>query len=103
MERGPLLLHDGTSERTLLGFCTGMLAAIAAAYAPAIDELLELAPRMVCVSFEVGLALARRSALVEATEESWARVVHGLEKEQIVGALDSFNVRKVCALVFRPW
>lgn len=103
IEREMLPNSSIAPEKLPLGFCTGMLAALVAAYAPTLCELLRLAPCMSILSFQIGLSVVKRSGLVEQTEESWAVVIVRVPQEHVQRALDEFNSEKVWAAPAPPY
>ena len=87
-----------TSTTYLVGLCTGMLPAAALAFSSSNTQLLELAPKIVCVSLRLGLEAARRSAQIETSNESWAVVVPGVglqEQREILLRFHHAHVRSL--------
>ena len=87
-----------TSPTYLVGLCTGMLPAAALAFSNSSTQLLELAPKIVCVSLRLGLEAARRSAQIESSNESWAVVVPGVglqEQREILLRFHHVHVRSL--------
>ena len=85
-----------SSTTYLVGLCTGMLPAAALAFSNSSTQLLELAPKIVCVSLRLGLEAARRSAQIESSNESWAVVVPGVglqEQREILLRFHHVHVR----------
>ena len=73
-----------------------MLPAAALAFSSSGTQLLELAPKIVCVSLRLGLEAARRSAQIESSNESWAVVVPGIglqEQREILLRFHHVHVR----------
>lgn len=79
----------------MLGLCTGLLPAAAAATAGSMGELLELGPEILKVSLRLALEADHRSAQLEQSKESWAFVVPGVLTAQVQEAIDTFDKRMV--------
>ncbi|KAH7374244.1 PKS16 protein [Cadophora sp. MPI-SDFR-AT-0126] len=92
LERDPTLLDHALSSRTIvLGYCSGLLPAAAAATAHSMVELLAIAPEIVATSVRLGLEVQRRSTLLEDCQESWARVVTGISSATLRKRLEEFH------------
>ena len=75
-----------------------MLPAAALAFSSSSTQLLELAPKIVCVSLRLGLEAARRSAQIETSNESWAILVPGVglqEQREILLRFHHVHVRSL--------
>ena len=75
-----------------------MLPAAALAFSNSSTQLLELAPKIVCVSLRLGLEADRRSAQIESSNESWAVVVPGVglqEQREILLRFHHSHVRSL--------
>lgn len=89
----------------VLGLCTGLLSAAAAAASRSASDLLKIAPEIVCVSLRVALEAQHRSAQIEKSSESWAVVVAGIPAKEQQRALDEFHKSHVIVprfIVIRP-
>lgn len=75
----------------VLGLCTGLLSAAAAAASRSVSDLLRIAPEIVCISLRVALEAQHRSAQLEKSSESWAVVVAGIPATEQQGAIDEFH------------
>ncbi|KAG4435352.1 hypothetical protein IFR05_009175 [Cadophora sp. M221] len=92
LERDPTLLDHASSSRTVvLGYCSGLLPAAAAATTHSMVELLSIAPEIVAISVRLGLEVQRRSTLLEDCQESWARVVTGISSATLRKRLAEFH------------
>ncbi|KAK0112637.1 hypothetical protein ONS95_014376 [Cadophora gregata] len=92
LERDPTLLDRDSSSRTIvLGYCTGLLPAAAAALTHSMVDLLAIAPEIVATSVRLGLEVQRRSTLLEDCQESWARVVTGIPIGTLRKSLEEFH------------
>lgn len=92
LERDPTLLdHASSSQTIVLGYCSGLLPAAAAATAHSMVELLSVAPEIVAISVRLGLEVQRRSTLLEDSPESWARVVTGISSTNLRKCLEEFH------------
>lgn len=79
----------------VLGLCTGLLPAAAAATAGSTGELLELGPEILRVSLRLALEADHRSAQLEQSRESWAFAVPGIPATQVQEAIDTFHKNMV--------
>ena len=93
-EHNPQLLNN-SSIKILLGLCTGILPAIAAASATNSLELLELAPVIIRISFNLGLEVSRRSQNLDCSVGSWATVVADISSHQMHEILHQFHEAQV--------
>lgn len=87
--------RSSSNPTSVLGFCTGLFPAAAVAISRSIAELLELAPKILCVTLRVALEIGKRSELVESSEENWAKAVTGLSAETLENTLEAFHNDKV--------
>ena len=78
-------------EVYILGLCTGLLPAAAAATAGSTGELLELGPEMLRISLRLALEADGRSAQLEQSRESWAFAVPGIPTIEVQKAIDNFH------------
>lgn len=78
-------------EVYILGLCTGLLPAAAAATAGSTGELLELGPEILRISLRLALEADRRSAQLEQSRESWAFAVPGIPAIEVQKAIDNFH------------
>ena len=75
-----------------------MLPAAALAFSSSSTQLLELAPKIVCISLRLGLEAGRRSAQIESSDEGWAVVVPGVglqEQREILLRFHHVHVRSL--------
>ncbi|KAK4210046.1 hypothetical protein QBC37DRAFT_475210 [Rhypophila decipiens] len=80
--------------RVVVGFCTGLLPAAAAAVASRnLSELVSIACHITLVSFRVALYASHRSALIEAASASdrWALAVSGASSTACQSAINRFH------------
>lgn len=95
VENDPSVLTTFTSVH-LLGFCTGLLPAAAAATATSAKQLLKLAPAIVSLSLYLSFEAHRRSWAIEPSSDSWTMVVSDITAETVrdeLKGLQSTNVR----------
>lgn len=78
-------------EVYILGLCTGLLPAAAAATAGSTGELLELGTEMLKISLRLALEADGRSAQLEQSRESWAFAVPGIPAIEVQKAIDDFH------------
>lgn len=100
-EGNDFTVYDTISSSTtyLVGLCTGMLPAAALASASSVNQLLELAPEIACISLRLGIEASRRSAQIEKSHESWATLVPGIplqEQKEILQRFHQVYVRVLC-------
>ena len=76
-ENDPGILFSTTGDSYYLGLCTGGLPAAAAAAVESVDQLVQIAPAIVCVSARLAMEARRRSSNIDRSTESWAVVVSG--------------------------
>ncbi len=93
-EKYPHILQS-SSDIILLGLCTGLLPAAAAATTTSLSGLLKLPPDIVCVSLRVGLLASRRSTRLERSMESWAIMVSGVPASELQKVIQEFHARNV--------
>ncbi|KAI9876882.1 MAG: hypothetical protein M1830_005404, partial [Pleopsidium flavum] len=96
-EKYPHILQS-SSDIILLGLCTGLLPAAAAATTTSLSGLLKLAPDIVCVSLRVGLLASRRSTQLERSMESWAIMVSGVPASELQKVLQEFHAKNALPL-----
>ncbi|MCJ1313534.1 hypothetical protein MMC25_007213 [Agyrium rufum] len=82
---------ETTSDVYMLGLCTGLIPAAAAATARSSAELLRLCPEILRVAIRLAYEADRRSAQLEISSHSWAVVVGELPAKQLQAALDEFH------------
>ncbi|KAL8701306.1 MAG: hypothetical protein Q9201_004977 [Fulgogasparrea decipioides] len=91
-ENDPSILEaKPSSEIHIIGLCTGLLPAAAAATARSTDELLRLAPSIISIALRLALEADLRSSQIEETNQSWAAVVPGVAASEQQSALDEFH------------
>ncbi|KAI8635444.1 hypothetical protein F5Y19DRAFT_407791 [Xylariaceae sp. FL1651] len=76
---------------TVVGTCTGNLAALTAVVAFSDGDLLRLGPIMISISLRLGLEVSRRSYAIEASSESWSVGVSGVALKTVKDELHQFN------------
>lgn len=89
-----------SSNTVLVGLCTGLLAAAAVSISQSVLDLISNALIIVRIAFRIGVKVnetARRlSALHDAqANQSWSRLVLGVQKEASMDEVAQFNERKV--------
>ena len=95
-EEDPGLLDaKPSSEIEIVGLCTGLLPAAAAATARSTRELLQLAPSIICIALRLALEVDLRSSQIEETTQSWAVIVSGIPSEKQQSALDDYHKQTV--------
>ncbi|MCJ1479554.1 hypothetical protein MMC13_008240 [Lambiella insularis] len=91
-ENDPSILEaNPSSEIHIIGLCTGLLPAAAAATARSTGELLRLAPSIICIALRLALEADLRSSQIEETTQSWAAIVPGVPVIEQQSALDEFH------------
>ena len=80
---------------SILGVCTGSLAAIAATAARSDSDLLHFTPLFVSVALRLGIEVARRSAAIDSAIGSWSAALSGASLEAVTLELESFHRSKV--------
>lgn len=93
-EKYPHILQS-SSDIILLGPCTGLLPAAAAATTTSLSGLLKLPPDIVCVSLRVGLLASRRSTQLERSMESWAIMVSRVPASELQKVIQEFHAKNV--------
>lgn len=83
------------SKIYIIGLCTGLLPAAAAATAKSAGELLQLAPSIIRIALRLSLEVDRRSSWIEETTQSWASIVPGIPVNEQLSALDDFHKQTV--------
>ncbi|KAI1377814.1 hypothetical protein F4677DRAFT_413633 [Hypoxylon crocopeplum] len=76
---------------TVVGICTGNLAALTAVVAFSDGDILRLGPIMIQISLRLGMEVSRRSYALEASSESWSIGVAGVPLETVKDELRQFN------------
>lgn len=87
------------SDTVLVGLCTGLLAAAAVSASQSILDLLANALKVVRVAFRIGVKVndaAQRLSTIHDVEvnQSWSRLVVGVQKEATMAEVTQFNERK---------
>lgn len=86
--------------RTVVGICTGNLAALAAVMSFSDGDILRLGPIMIPISLRLGIEVSQRSHALEVSTESWSVGVSGITLETIKDELRQFNDSRVgCCLL----
>lgn len=103
-EEDPSILAEGpeSSDRAILGLCTGLLPAAAASASRNVHHLTELAPEIVGVAIRLSLYAQRRSSQIEQSTGSWAVVVSGTSAEELQNAIDKFHFEQVSQVKIFP-
>lgn len=88
------------SNTVLVGLCTGLLAAAAVSASQSVLDLVANALKVVRVAFRIGVkvtGVAQRLSTVHDVQvnQSWSRLVVGVQKEASIAAVTQFNERKV--------
>jgi naphtho-gamma-pyrone polyketide synthase len=87
---------------TLVGLCTGSIAAAAVASSQNVSELITAGVQAVQVAFRLGLCVARVSRAVEPSHEhasrSWTVIVSGVSQSEIEALLTEFSNKRVSGL-----
>ena len=95
-ENDPSILNaKPSSEIHIIGLCTGLLPAAAAATSRSTGELLELAPHVICIALRLALQVDLLSSQIEETTQSWATVVPGISPSEQQRALNEFHKHTV--------
>lgn len=86
-----------------MGLCTGLLAAAAVSASQSILDLIGNALKIVRVAFRIGVkvsdAAQRLSTFHDVqVNQSWSRLVVGVQKEASIAEVTHFNERKVSRL-----
>lgn len=81
--------------RTVVGICTGNLAALTAVVAFSDGDILRLGPIMIPISLRLGIEVSRRSYALEPSTESWSVGVSGVALEIVKDELRQFNDSRV--------
>ncbi|KAJ2977077.1 hypothetical protein NUW58_g7919 [Xylaria curta] len=76
---------------TVVGVCTGNLAALAAVVACSDGDILRLGPTMIPISLRLGIEVSRRSYAIEASSEPWSVGVAGVALQTVKDELRQFN------------
>jgi hypothetical protein len=95
-ENDPSILEAKPPSKTyIIGLCTGLLPAAAAATAKSAGELLQLAPSIIFIALRLALEVDLRSSRIEETTQSWAALVPGIPTNEQLSALDDFHKQTV--------
>lgn len=94
------------SDTILVGLCTGLVAAAAVSASRSLLDLVTNAPSIVRVAFRVGVKVngtAQRLSTKYGAEvnQSWSRLVVGVQKEASIAEVKQFNEKKVSKLACR--
>lgn len=87
------------SNTVLVGLCTGLLAAAAVSASQSIIGLVANALKIVRVAFRIGIKVndaAQRLSTIHHVQinQSWSRLVVGVQKEASIAEVTKFNERK---------
>lgn len=88
------------SDTALVGLCTGLLAAAAVSASQSILDLVANAPHFVRIAFRLGVkvngAAQRLSTSYDVdVNQSWSRLVMGVQTESSAAAVAQFNEDRV--------
>lgn len=82
-----------------MGLCTGLLAATAVSASHSVLDLVTNALRIVRVAFRIGVKVNDAAQCLSAHDvqvnQSWSRLVVGVQKEASIAEIEQFNERKV--------
>ncbi|XXH01795.1 hypothetical protein Hte_008156 [Hypoxylon texense] len=78
-------------HHTVVGICTGNLAALTAVVAFSDADILCLGPIMIPISLRLGIEVSRRSYALEVSSGSWSVAVSGVALETVKTELRQFN------------
>lgn len=97
LEKDPQLREVWAAQKSLIvASCAGQLPAAIAASCHTIDELVDLAPETVAISFRIGMDVDRRtSSLGDDRSQSWAKAVFGVSASDAQKAVDKFLLSEV--------
>ncbi|KAF1852234.1 uncharacterized protein K460DRAFT_374054 [Cucurbitaria berberidis CBS 394.84] len=90
-EQDPTFLDNVTTHQYLLGLCTGLIPATAAAVARSVTHLVQMGPEIVCIALRLGNAAQQRSTEIEPGSQDWTLVVGKMNIEKLQRTLDNFN------------
>lgn len=79
----------------MLGLCTGLLPAVAAAVAKTTKDLHNIGLEIVAIAVRLGNGIAVRSRLVEAAPGTWGYSIVGATAHQTQTILNRFHADKV--------
>lgn len=85
-------------DTTVVGICTGSIAAAAIACCRSLSELLPRALEAVNISFRVGRLVSNVANCINissSAEDSWALAIHGLSREEVTEILVHFEESQV--------
>lgn len=90
-------------ETSVIGICTGALAAAAVSSCSSLSELLPAAVQTVQVAFRLGLCVVDvRDRIEQPTEDipqSWSLVFSGLEPSKATSLIQEFCEETVCKII----
>ncbi|KAK4235192.1 beta-ketoacyl synthase [Achaetomium macrosporum] len=99
--------YPSPHDTSVLGVCTGALAAAAVSCSSSLSELLPLAVQTALIAFRLGLcALDVRDRLETSVEDRarpWSVVVSGLEPQAAEAAIKQFCRENVVSKTRHPW
>ncbi|KAI1292422.1 hypothetical protein F5Y03DRAFT_375883 [Xylaria venustula] len=79
------------NPRTVVGVCTGNLAALTASVVFSDADLLRLGPIIVSISLRLGIEVSRRNDALEGTSEPWSVGLSGVNLKTVEDQLREFN------------
>lgn len=88
--------HFVPSNTILVGLCTGLLAAAAVSASQSALDLIDNALKIVRVAFRIGIRVNDAAQRLSTdVNQSWSRLVVGVQKEASIAEVRQFNERKV--------
>lgn len=91
--------QPGEAARTVtVGLCTGLLAAAAVAFSPALPALVPLGVEVTLIAFRTGLCVGTAARSLELSQDraaSWSFIVTGTDDKEAQAILSSFHREKV--------
>ncbi|KAI0974689.1 hypothetical protein F4678DRAFT_485714 [Xylaria arbuscula] len=79
------------NTRTVVGVCTGNLAALTASVVFSDADLLRMGPIMISISLRLSIEVSRRSYALEQTSEPWSVGLSGVTLKTVEDKLRQFN------------
>ncbi|CAF9907651.1 MAG: hypothetical protein HETSPECPRED_007202 [Heterodermia speciosa] len=90
--------QPGEAARTVtVGLCTGLLAAAAVAFSPALPALVPLGVEVTLIAFRTGLCVGTAARSLELSQDraaSWSFIVTGTDDKEAQAILSSFHREK---------
>lgn len=82
-------LWERSSDHTVVGICTGNLAALASSVAQSASDLARIGPEFVLLSLRLGVAASARSTNLERSKNNWSFGVSGVSLTSIEELVNS--------------